>query len=449
MEQNHTMITGSLKQISLFDLVNFLKSAGKTGILTLVNEDRRGYFYFRQGQIIDIMDERLAHGENLATRFFRWQEGNFEFTQAEVPESPRIKKDTDSLLFDIARNLDEESKRPSDENVPDAGETAPVDEMMKLREAFSSAFKRSRDGNAPSRHIDVHDIIKTLREESAYDITIRAGRPLLVRKQGSELTPAGEPISGLDVVRLLDQVMSRENHAFLHEKGYFRQRKFETASGDLEFLVVRDLQGYTTTFRLIEKQVPTIEDVGLKDREELRELFDEPGILLISGARPGLRGNLFAALVEWLNVNYDSHILLMTERHQWAFEDKKSTVTQLLVDENSRDNDAKLRAVLSNAPRFVAYNAPLSPGILDALLDFCQEGGCVLLAVRGGDVEALATQVSQATNGKSSREVLIRTRALIYANDAGSARIKLMSPDGTTKLTRTIRKQPEPSSAAE
>lgn len=437
MEQNLTIITGSLKQISLFDLVNFLKSTAKTGVLTLVKDDGRGYFYFRQGQIANVMDESLAQGEHLALKYFRWKDGNFEFTQAEIPDTTRIKKDTDSLLFDIARSLDEESKRSPAQEAQEPAEGA--DGMTKLSDVFASAIKRSRDGSVRSRQIDVHDVIKTLREKDADDVTVRAGKPLMVRREGDELFPAGEPISGLDVVRLLDQLMSKENYASLHQKGYFRQRKFETASGDLEFLVVRDLQGYTITMRVITTQVPTIEDVGLKDETRLRRLVDEPGILLISGARPGLRANLFAALVDWLNANYDSHILLLTERHQWAIEDRRSVVTQLLVDEDARANEAKLRAVLSNAPRFLAYNAPLLPNTLDTLLDFCQEGGCVLLSVRGGDVEALATQVAHATSERSSRDVLIRTRALIYADEVGSAHIKPMSAtDGTTKLTRVI-----------
>jgi hypothetical protein len=446
MEQNHTIITGGLEQISLFDLVNFLKSTNKTGILTLVKEDLRGYFYFRQGQIVNVMNESLAQGEHLAIKYFRWQNGNFEFSQADVPEVTRIKKDTDSLLFDIARSLDEESKKPADANKQDAAETKEEeDDISKLRDVFSTALKHSRDGNARSRQIDIHDVIKTLRDNNAHDITVRAGRPLLVRKRDDTLVAVGLPISSLDVVRLLDQIMAKENHPFLHERGYFRQRKFETASGDLEFLLVRDLQGYTITMRLIEKEVPTIEDVGLEEAEKLQDFVAEPGILLISGARPDLRSNLFAALVDWLNKKYDTHMLLITERHHWSYEDKKSLVTQLLAEEDADANVIKLRTLLSNAPRFLAYDAPFSSKILDILLDFCQEGGTVLLTVRGGDVEALATQVSQATGEKSAREMLIRTRALIYADNSGSAHIKPMSYDGTTKLTRTIRKQPEQS----
>jgi len=445
MEQNRTIITGSLKQINLFDLVNFLKSTSKTGILTLVKDDHRGYFYFRKGQVVNIMDETLAQGEHLAAKYFRWKMGNFEFSQAEAPDSTRIKKDTDSLLFDIARILDEESRQPADRKEADTDAHEKEDEMTKLRDVFSVALKHSKDGNIRSRQIDVHDVIRALRDNHAYDVTARAGRPLIIRKEGNKLTTVGEPLGGLDVVRLLDQVMAKDDYNFLHEKGYFRQRKFETASGDLEFLVVRDLQGYTITLRVIEKHVPTLKDVGLKEMGKLQQLVAEPGILLVSGARPDLRSNLFAALVDWLNENCNAPILLMSERHQWSYEDKKALVMQLLAEEDAGANVVKMRALLSNAPRFLAYNAPLSLKVLDTLLDFCQEGGTVLLSVRGGDVEALATQVSQATSEKSSREMLIRTRALIYADDRGSAHIKSMSPDATTKLTRTIRKQPEQS----
>jgi hypothetical protein len=444
MENNRIVITGSLKQVSLFDLVNFLKSTGKTGVLTLVKDAGRGYFYFRQGQIINIMDEVFTQGEHLAMRYFRWQDGNFEFSQAEVNEACHIKKDTDTLLFDIARSLDEELKQPSGSKAPSQPEETVNDTMAQLRDIFSKAIKRSKDGGVQPRQIDIHDIIKIIRDNKAYDITVRAGRPPLMRKGGEGLISVGAPLSGIDVVRLLDQIMSKENYAVLHEKDYFRQKTFETASGDIEFLVVRDIQGYTITFRLIEKDVPKIAEAGLSD-EQLKCLFDGPGLLLISGATPTLRANLFAALIDWLNEKHNAHILLVSERLQWAFMDDKSVVTQIVVSDNPEENVAKLRAVLSNAPRFLAYNATFTSTIFDILLDFCHEGGCVLLSVRGSDVEALARQVSQATTDKSSREVLIRTRALIYAESEKATHIKFMSSSDPTKLTRVIQKEQAPS----
>jgi len=440
MDNNRIVITGSLKQVSLFDLVSFLKSTGKTGVLTLVKDDGRGYLYFKQGQIINIVDEMFAQGEHLAMRYFRWQDGNFEFSQVEVNEACHIKKDTDALLLDIARNLDEELRQPPGSKPPTQPQAPADDTMEQLRDIFAKAIKRSKDGGVQPRQIDIHDIIRIMRDNKACDITVRAGRPPLVRKGAEGLTAIGAPLSGIDVVRLLDQIMSKENYAVLHEKDYFRQKSFETASGDLEFLVVRDIQGYTITFRLIEKDVPKIAEAGLSD-EKLKGLFDGPGLLLISGATPTLRANLFAALVDWLNEKHNSHILLVSERLQWAFTDSQSVVTQIVVSDNPGENVHKLRAVLSNAPRFLAYNASFTSTIFDMLLDFCREGGCVLLSVKGSDVEALARQVSQATADKSTREVLIRTRALIYAESEKSTHIKFMSSSDPTKLTCIIRKE--------
>lgn len=69
-------------------------------------------------------------------------------------------------------------------------------------------------------------------------------------------------------------------------------------------------------------------------------------------------------------------------------------------------------------------------------------GSPPVLSVRGSDVEALARQVSQATSEKSTREALIRTRALIYAEDERPTHVRFMSsPDGTTKLSHMIRKE--------
>jgi CheY-like chemotaxis protein len=102
-----TKFAGQLSDISIVDLVQTIEVNRKSGIIHIVNRDRRrGDIYFREGRAIDAEVGRLSGGEALYRLFF-WSEGAFEVEFKPIRRKDVIELSTQALLMEGMRRLDE------------------------------------------------------------------------------------------------------------------------------------------------------------------------------------------------------------------------------------------------------------------------------------------------------------------------------------------------------
>src|SRR5689334_21281273 len=119
----HPILMGELGLLSLFDLAQLFTLTGATGTLNVQSEGRKGFFRFERGQIANAVDERLEQGEEAAFRVFAWRTGTFDF-RVEPPTGGRsIHENTDALMLEAARRVDESLANESGESVTRALQT--------------------------------------------------------------------------------------------------------------------------------------------------------------------------------------------------------------------------------------------------------------------------------------------------------------------------------------
>jgi hypothetical protein len=135
---------GELGLVSLFDLGQLLMLNRATGVLAAEDDGGRGYLYFRDGQIVNAVDDTRLEGEVAAYRIFTWKRGHFEFKPEAVTTEALIHESTEGLMLEAARRMDEaalEAGGTSDEARRLAGRS---DAMLALREVFSAVARETR-----------------------------------------------------------------------------------------------------------------------------------------------------------------------------------------------------------------------------------------------------------------------------------------------------------------
>lgn len=120
-EQGKRVMAGHLEEVDIFSVAQFLMLQQKTGTLDLRADDKAGKVYFDAGQVIGADDGGGDDPEEMAFRLFQWKTGDFDFYATDTAEEKRIQKDTQSLLFEMAVRMDEESAAAGEE----AEEAAP------------------------------------------------------------------------------------------------------------------------------------------------------------------------------------------------------------------------------------------------------------------------------------------------------------------------------------
>ena len=106
--RSNVELSGSLRQFTLPDVVQFLSSSSKTGRLGLTQESSGavGAIYFQKGAVLHA-ESGGREGEEAFFDLMGWKSGSFEFVPGETTSRDSVKKHSAVLLMEGARRSDE------------------------------------------------------------------------------------------------------------------------------------------------------------------------------------------------------------------------------------------------------------------------------------------------------------------------------------------------------
>ena len=100
------ILRGSLSQMNVIDLVQSLEMGRKSCLLTLTNDDDKCEMYFREGQVVHAVYGSLL-GDQAVFKVLRWTGGNFQLDFEGKTSQESTKLNTQGLLMEGLRLLDE------------------------------------------------------------------------------------------------------------------------------------------------------------------------------------------------------------------------------------------------------------------------------------------------------------------------------------------------------
>jgi response regulator RpfG family c-di-GMP phosphodiesterase len=99
-------VSGSLREMSLPDVVQILATGRKSGKLVLVSGPKRGEVHFNEGQVYDCRFGELGQ-EDAFYALLKLTEGSFSLDPTFTPDTRRIRTSAEGLLLEGMRRLDE------------------------------------------------------------------------------------------------------------------------------------------------------------------------------------------------------------------------------------------------------------------------------------------------------------------------------------------------------
>ena len=180
------------------------------------------------------------------------------------------------------------------------------------------------------------DIIKLLKmcvDDGVSDIHLRYGVSPAVRKNGKILKTKLPPVSNEDLLRAIETTIPENLRDKVHTD-YDIDYSFDIKNvSRFRFNIGRELGKYIITIRMIPNVIPTFQDLKLPDQLEHFTNLNN-GIILITGQTGSGKTTTIASMLNYINNNYQKHIITLEDPIEFVFEDAKSVVTQrqLLVD---------------------------------------------------------------------------------------------------------------------
>ncbi len=190
---------------------------------------------------------------------------------------------------------------------------------------------------------DLPSLMEEARRIGASDLHIVSGRPALFRVAG-ELKPDGEALPPKRVEQMvLSQIPARLRAAFERDGSCDFALQLE-AVGRFRVNVCRQRSGLKGSFRLISKELPSLESLGLPT-DLILATRPSHGLIFITGPLGHGKTSTLTALVDVLNRETRRHILTVEDPVEFVHPRKRGLISQREVGTHTRSVASALKAV--------------------------------------------------------------------------------------------------------
>lgn len=192
----------------------------------------------------------------------------------------------------------------------------------------------------------IDELFRHLIENKGSDLHLAEGQPPKMRAHGAvSIMPGFEVLHGEDFQNLLAEICD--------------PKAFDTylRGGDLDFAYEMDetsrfrcnylkqIHGLGAVFRLIPTQIATLEQLGVP--EVVKEFAKmRAGIVLVTGPTGSGKSTTLAALIDYINIHSNRHIITIEEPIEFVHSSKNSIITQREVPIQAASFADGLRAAL-------------------------------------------------------------------------------------------------------
>ncbi|MDQ6912597.1 MAG: PilT/PilU family type 4a pilus ATPase, partial [Verrucomicrobiota bacterium] len=181
--------------------------------------------------------------------------------------------------------------------------------------------------------------------QGASDLHIGEGQPPKIRKHGDVAPIRDEPVTREEAISMLSEIAGDHNWQLFEERGDLDFAYEMDAHSRFRCNYLKQANGYGAVFRLIPTKIASLEELGIptvvKEFGHLRG-----GLVLVTGPTGSGKSTTLAALIDYINQNFQRHIVTIEEPIEFVHDNKFSIITQREVPINTESFPAGLKAAL-------------------------------------------------------------------------------------------------------
>jgi twitching motility protein PilT len=197
--------------------------------------------------------------------------------------------------------------------------------------------------------MDITQLLTFTVNEGASDLHLSSGEPPMLRIHGDIKRLDHPPLSRDEVHNMAFDVMSDSHRRLFQEK---LDIDFSFELGDIARFRVNvfvQRKGEGAVFRTIPTQVVTLDQLGMPPI--LKEVCKrERGLVLVTGPTGSGKSTTLAGMVDFINENWECHILTVEDPIEFVHTPKKSLINQREVGTHTQSFAAALRSALREDP---------------------------------------------------------------------------------------------------
>jgi len=262
-------------------------------------------------------------------------------------------------------------------------------------------------------------LLETVIKQGASDLHLSVGRPPVIRLHGHLRSLETKVLEPEDTITLMKSIAPERNQQELQEEG---STDFAFAFGDqgrFRVNVFKQKGNTTLVLRLIPSKLLTFDDIGLPDI--ISGLCRRPrGLFLVTGPTGSGKTTTLAAMINYINLNLDRHIVTMEDPIEYYHTHKKSLINQREIGTDTPSFSEALRRVLRQDPDVILVGELRDLETIEAAVRAAETGHLVFSTLHTTGCQGTITRIVDAfpTNAQEQIRVQLSTNLIAVLSQA-------------------------------
>lgn len=226
--------------------------------------------------------------------------------------------------------------------------------------------------------MDFVKLLQLAKSKGASDLHIVAGQSPLVRIDG-QLVPMEEipMLTAEEVEDSLKDIATEQERIDFQKNLELDFGRTIPETGRVRFNAARQRGTVSFVTRLLPPTIPDIETLGVPP--VCKELILRPrGLVVISGPTGSGKSTTLAAMIEYLNKTENRRVITIEDPIEYTYENKKCTITQRELGNDTRSFSEALRHVLRQDPDVILVGEMRDLETASAAITVAETGHLVL-----------------------------------------------------------------------
>lgn len=261
-------------------------------------------------------------------------------------------------------------------------------------------------------HID--RILETCIKRGASDIHLTVGRPPVLRMHGRLRSLETKVLEPDDTVSLMKSITPDRNQQEIQEEGGTDFGFAFGEAGRFRVSVFRQKGNLAVVLRLIPSRLLTFEQIGLP--KIAQALCRRPrGLFLVTGPTGCGKTTTLATMVDYINTNFDRHIITVEEPIEYYHKHKKSLINQREVGLDVPSFSEALRRALRQDPDVILVGELRDLETMEAAIRAAETGHLVFSTVHTTGCQGTVNRIIDAFPHEQQEQIRVQISTNLIA----------------------------------
>lgn len=233
--------------------------------------------------------------------------------------------------------------------------------------------------------MELIDILKIMVEREASDTFIKVGTRPAIRVDGLLEYLDYDPVTQEDIQRFFSDVKTDYIEKLFNET-HEADTSYELEGvGRFRVNIFWQRNKIAMVFRHVKSKIPTFEELHLPAKS-LKILASKPrGLVLVTGVTGSGKSTTLAAMIEYINQNFQKHIITIEDPIEFVYEDKKSIINQREIGLDTKDFPSALKYAMRQSPDVILIGEMRDKETMEAAISAAETGHLVFSTLHSVD----------------------------------------------------------------